>query len=43
MGNYKPPFTITNKMLSYVSSVSEKIGRITATQQFGSKATFEEE
>lgn len=31
MGEYKPPFTITNKILSYVSSISEKIGRITAT------------
>lgn len=29
MENYKPPFTITNKILSYVSSISEKIGRIT--------------
>ena len=24
MGEYKPPFTITNKILSYVSSISEK-------------------
>ncbi len=31
MEAYKTPFTITNKILSYVSSVSEKIGRITAT------------
>ena len=30
MGEYKPPFTITNKILSYISSISEKIGRITA-------------
>lgn len=30
MGKYKPPFTITNKILSYVSSISEKIGQITA-------------
>ena len=29
MGEYKPPFTITNKMLSYVSSISENIGQIT--------------
>ncbi len=34
METYKPPFTITNKMLSYVSSVSEKIGRITAASNF---------
>ncbi len=30
MGEYKPPFTITNEILSYVSSISEKVGRITA-------------
>ena len=30
MGEYKPPFKITNEILSYVSSISEKIGRITA-------------
>lgn len=30
MGEYKPPFTITNEILSYVSSISEKIGRLTA-------------
>ncbi len=30
MENYKPPFTITNEILAYVSSISEKIGRITA-------------
>lgn len=28
MEEYKPPFTITNKMLSYVSTISEKIGGI---------------
>lgn len=37
MGKYKPPFTITNKILSYVSSISEKIGRITATSSLESK------
>ena len=30
MAGYQPPFTITNTMLSYVSSISEKIGHITA-------------
>ena len=30
MGNHTPSFTITNEILSYVSSISEKIGRITA-------------
>lgn len=37
MGNYRPPFTITNEILSYVSSISEKIGRITATSNLESK------
>lgn len=37
MGEYKPPFTITNAMLSYVSSISEKIGRITATSSLETK------
>ena len=37
MGEYKPPFTITNEMLSYVSSISEKIGRITATNNLEAK------
>lgn len=29
MKKYQPPYTITNQMLSYVASISEKIGRIT--------------
>ena len=29
MEKYQPPYTITNQMLSYVASISEKIGRIT--------------
>lgn len=37
MGDYKPPFTITNEILSYVSSISEKIGRITATGNLEAK------
>lgn len=37
MGDYKPPFTITNEILSYVSLVSEKIGRITAISNLESK------
>ena len=28
MADYKPPFTITNKMLDYVSSIMEKIGKL---------------
>ena len=30
MGDYRQPFTVTNRILLYVSSVSEKAGRITA-------------
>lgn len=37
MENYTPPFTITNDMLLYVSSISEKIGNITATGNIESK------
>ena len=37
MGEYQPPFTITNKILSYVSSISEKIGRITAISNLEAK------
>lgn len=37
MEEYKPPFTITNEILSYVSSISEKIGRITATSNLEAK------
>ena len=37
MGNYKPPFTMTNEILLFVSSISEKIGRITATSNMESK------
>lgn len=31
MGDYQPSFTITNEMLYRVSSISEKIGHMTAT------------
>ena len=37
MESYRPPFEITNKMLMYVSSISEKIGRFTAISGFESK------
>ena len=37
MKNDQPPFTITNEILSYVSSISEKIGRITATSSLEAK------
>ena len=37
MEEYKPPFTITNEILSYVSRISEKIGRITANNNLETK------
>ena len=37
MENYKPPFTITNEILTLVSSVSEKLGKITATSNLEAK------
>lgn len=37
MGEYKLSFTITNEILSYVSSISEKIGRITAISNLEAK------
>lgn len=37
MEKYQPPFTITNEILSYVSSISEKIGRITAISNLETK------
>ena len=35
--DYKPPFTITNEILTYVSSIFEKVGRITATSNMEAK------
>ena len=37
MGDYKLPFTITNEILAYVSSISEKVGRISAISNLESK------
>lgn len=37
MGKYTPPFTITNEILSYVSSISEKIGRMAALNHLESR------
>lgn len=37
MRDYTPPFRITNEILSYVSSISEKIGKISATSNLESK------
>lgn len=37
MGNYTPPFEITNQMLSLVASISEKVGRISVTSNLDAK------
>lgn len=37
MEEYQPPFTITNEILAYVSSISEKIGRITVISNLETK------
>ena len=37
MGEYTPPFTITNEILAYVASISEKVGRISAISNLESK------
>ena len=37
MEKYQPPFTITNEILYYVSSISEKIGKITTINNLESK------
>ncbi len=37
MDSYAPPFTITNRILSYVASISEKLGRITSISSIESK------
>ncbi len=37
MGQYKPPFEITNEVLTYVSSISEKVGKISAINNLDSK------
>lgn len=37
MKDHKPPFTITNEILTLVSSISEKVGRISATNNMEAK------
>lgn len=37
MGKYTPPFRITNEILSYVASISEKIGKISAISNLEAK------
>ena len=34
MKEYKPPFALTHEIVSYVSSISEKLGRIGERQEF---------
>ncbi len=33
MGNYKPPFHMTDKMTSLIAEISEQVGRITVLQE----------
>ena len=35
--NYSPPFVITNEIVSYISSISEKLGRLAATSNLESR------
>lgn len=37
MGEYTPPFQITNEILSYVASISEKIGKKSVVNNLESK------
>ena len=37
MSDYKPPFTITNEIITHVSSISEKVGHITAINNMETK------
>lgn len=37
MSGYKPPFHITNELLAYVSSISEKIGKISVANNLETK------
>lgn len=37
MGNYVPPYTISNKMLELVSNISEKVGKISSHRELESK------
>ena len=37
LGNYVPPYTISNKMLELVSNISEKVGKISSHRELESK------
>ncbi len=37
MSNYKPPFTITNRMLELVASISEKVGLVSGHRELETK------
>lgn len=43
MRNNKPPFEITNKMISYIAEIAELVGRITSTNQLSSNPTLRRE
>ena len=37
MGSYIPPYTISNRMLELVSSISEKVGKVSSHKELGSR------
>ncbi|MCM1083430.1 MAG: hypothetical protein NC393_04930 [Clostridium sp.] len=37
MSSYSPPYTISNKMLTLVASISEKVGKISSHRELESK------
>jgi|GEM_PF-4195152 len=41
MGDYKPPFMVTDKMISYISSISEKNWSYYSNEQSGIQTSFE--
>ena len=43
MGKYAPPYEITNKMLDYVASISEKVGRVSERSGLTSRPASEKE
>ncbi len=40
MEAYQPPFTITNSILTYVGSIAEKLGKITAVKDLENKPHY---
>lgn len=37
MQKYEPPFSITHKMIKYIALISEKLGKMSITQDINSK------